>query len=110
MCPPETMVYVNPPYGRQDLTKWVVKMIAEAGLGCEIVALLPSSTGTKWFHSITATAQALHFWGPGRLSFGNAPPGAPGDRPSIDNVLAYWGKRPHRFLDAFSGAGLGVRP
>jgi hypothetical protein len=72
------------------------------------VALLPVSTSTKWFARVGQTAQALCFVHK-RLHFGNPPPGAPGNRPSIDNLLAYWGNRPHRFLAAFESAGLGVR-
>jgi hypothetical protein len=101
------LVFVNPPYGRQDLARWVDKMVAEAAAGCEIVALLPSSTGTKWFAKIAASAQAVCFWGPGRLSFGNPPAGKANDNPSIDNLVAYWGPHAFRFLAAFADVGHG---
>ena len=105
------LVFVNPPYGRGELAKWMDKCAAEAGrlhlTDIEVIALVPASTGARWFHEALAYASALVLWGPGRISFGNGPPGN-GGAPSIDSALIYWGDRPHRFLDAMSGAGRGV--
>lgn len=101
------IVFCNPPYGRGELSAWITKCCQEADHGCEIIALVPASTGARWFHKALAYASALCLWGPGRISFGNGPPGN-GGAPSIDSALIYWGDRPHRFLDAMSGAGRGV--
>jgi len=48
----EGRVWLNPPYGR-GIAKWLEKAQDELENGeAEIVvALLPNSTGTKWFHS-----------------------------------------------------------
>lgn len=102
------LVFVNPPYGRGELSAWIEKCEAEARGGCEVIALVPASTGSNWFHGALVSAAALVLWGPGRISFGNPPPGEAIARPSIDSAVIYWGQRPHRFVDAFRGRGLAV--
>jgi hypothetical protein len=101
------VAYVNPPYGTKELPLWVDKMVVEAARDCEIVALLPARTSTRWFQKVALTCQALHWWGPGRIAFGNPPPWSEGNAPSVESLLAYWGPNPSRFLIAFAGAGHG---
>ena len=42
--------YCNPPYGRTNITQWLKKARSEQGKGVTSVFLLPSRTGTIWFH------------------------------------------------------------
>ncbi len=42
--------FVNPPYGRDSITLWLEKAYRESMHGITSVFLLPSRTGTKWFH------------------------------------------------------------
>lgn len=102
------LVYVNPPYGR-ELPKWTAKMAGEGVAGAEIVALLPAYTGPKWMHeNVFATARAALLWGPGRIRFGNPPPEGESS-PTMDNFVAYWGRRPLAFFRAFEGCGQRLR-
>jgi len=43
--------FVNPPYGR-NIEKWVAKALLEALRGTTVVLLLPSRTGTRWWHDL----------------------------------------------------------
>jgi len=44
------VVYVNPPYSRGNIDKWVRKCYEESRNGPTVVALLPVSTSSSWFH------------------------------------------------------------
>lgn len=43
-------VYVNPPYKRGHISKWVEKCAKEHKKGCKIILLIPAYTDTKYFH------------------------------------------------------------
>ena len=43
-------VWLNPPYGRGVIDKWVEKAFNAGGRSCIVVALLPARTDTRWFH------------------------------------------------------------
>jgi site-specific DNA-methyltransferase (adenine-specific) len=88
------LVYVNSPYGR-ELPEWVVKCVAEAALGAEMVALVPSRTDTRWFNAALDSCQALAFWR-GRVKFRGAKDCAP-----FPSALFYWGARQWEFAVAF---------
>lgn len=46
-----TWTFCNPPYGRRNgLTDWLDKAIFEQQKGIKSILLLPSRTGTIWFH------------------------------------------------------------
>ena len=63
-------VFLNPPYGRQ-IVRWMKKAAQEIEYGHAevIVALLPASVGTNWFHQYVYP-YAQHMWFVhGRLSF-----------------------------------------
>lgn len=45
-------VFVNPPYGRGVVAKWVLKAILESRRGVTSVMLLPSYTGSPWWHDL----------------------------------------------------------
>ena len=69
-------VFMNPPYGR-GMAPWIEKAYEE---GCKdrtkVLALIPSRTDTKWFHSYCMKAQDIKFL-KGRLKFGDSKNGAP---------------------------------
>ena len=48
--PNDRFVYVNPPYTRGSIAKWVEKCSIEHQKGCSIGLLIPSYTDTKYFH------------------------------------------------------------
>src|SRR5687768_9890212 len=43
-------VWMNPPYGRGVIGNWMAKAAATAAAGATVVCLVPSRTGTRWFH------------------------------------------------------------
>jgi site-specific DNA-methyltransferase (adenine-specific) len=45
-------VFLNPPYGRGRIQPWLEKAISEAKAGALVVALLPSYTGSPWWHDL----------------------------------------------------------
>lgn len=54
--------WMNPPYGRgQDVYSWVEKAYSSAMQGTVGVALLPSSTDTKWFHEFCLRSDEIRF-------------------------------------------------
>ena len=48
--PTNKPVYVNPPYTRGSISKWVEKCYLEHSKGCEIILLIPAYTDTAYFH------------------------------------------------------------
>lgn len=69
-------VFCNPPYGRQQIGKWVQKAYDESKKpGTSVVMLLPARTDTKWFHDycMKGTVEFLR----GRLKFGDSKNAAP---------------------------------
>lgn len=44
------IVFVNPPYSRGTIDKWMKKCYEESLKGVVVVALIPVSTSSKWFH------------------------------------------------------------
>lgn len=45
-------VFLNPPFGRGVIQRWVAKAIDEARAGATVVCLLPSYTGSPWWHDL----------------------------------------------------------
>jgi hypothetical protein len=84
------LAYVNPPYGGA-LRPWSEKMAGEASLGCQIITLVPSSTGTRWWRMLLSVASCVCFVA-GRLQHLDcaADPDFD-DRPA---QLDFWGTRP----------------
>ncbi len=97
------LVFCNPPYGK-ELPPCIDKMCTEGERGTEIVALIPSSTDTKWWHKVVNSADAGVFV-QGRIAFDNPPPGSKGDAPSMVSFVAYWGPQVEAFFDAFGDMG-----
>ena len=70
-------VFVNPPYSKQQLKKWVEKGYLE-GLkeNTLVVMLIPARTDTRYWHDFVMKAKEIYFI-KGRLKFGNSKNSAP---------------------------------
>jgi site-specific DNA-methyltransferase (adenine-specific) len=76
-CGWATVNFLNPPYNQ--IKTWLQKALLEYYKGKTIVALLPSRTGTDWFHScILPHATEIRFIR-GRLQFDDCGVNAPFD-------------------------------
>lgn len=69
-------VFVNPPYSRGNIDEWMKKCVEEYKKGVFIVALLPVSTSSTWFHEYVLPYADLEFLR-GRVRFVGAPYTAP---------------------------------
>lgn len=93
------LVYVNPPYSRGNLPKWVPRCAVE---GDEVIALVPADTSTEWFASaVWELAQAVCFIR-GRVTYfekGQPRIGKDGRIMAAPHgsALVYYGTRPARF-------------
>lgn len=79
------LVFCNPPYGLTGLRRWASKIVKEAELGVEIIALLPARPGSAWWSKL-CSAQPTICLLRGRLTFLGAPSPAP-----FPSVLFYFG-------------------
>lgn len=54
-------VFMNPPYSRGNIEKFVIKLIAsyEEGLVYEAVTIVNNATETRWFHHLLRVASAV---------------------------------------------------
>ena len=69
-------VWMNPPYGR-DVGQWVGKAVIESLLGhCDVVALLPVRTDTRWWQDWVKYASKVVLL-KGRVTFVGANASAP---------------------------------
>lgn len=94
------LAYVNPPYGRGHMRRWVTKIAIEAAKGCQIVALVKSDHSTRWWDVLMGAADArcelaerVRFVG-GRHGSGTFP-----------STVFYAGHNPHRFASVFEAVG-----
>lgn len=71
-------VFVNPPYTKRQIEKWVKKSFEEASKNdcTRVTLLLPVRTSCKWFHKYCLYAKEIIFI-EGRIKFGGAEWGAP---------------------------------
>ena len=69
------VVWLNPPYGK-TIGLWLAKAEAASNAGAILVALIPSRTDTRWWHSIVMGASEIRYL-PGRLRFGGCANSAP---------------------------------
>jgi site-specific DNA-methyltransferase (adenine-specific) len=53
------VVFMNPPYGRKVVDRWVAKAYAEND--ATVVCLLPARTETVWWHTYVMRAQEIRF-------------------------------------------------
>lgn len=70
LTPYGTTVWVNPPYAPQVLAQFLTRAAATADAGTPVVALVPASTGTNWWHQSVVQANADVEFLRGRLVFG----------------------------------------
>lgn len=70
LTPKGATVWVNPPYAPPVLTKFLTRAAATAAAGTPVVALVPASTGTNWWHRTVVEAGASVEFIRGRLVFG----------------------------------------
>lgn len=64
-------VFVNPPYSRGNIDKWMKKCYEESLNRTRIVALIPVSTSSKWFHDYVWNKCEIIFY-KGRIRFNGA--------------------------------------
>ena len=69
--------FLNPPYSQIKI--WLKKALNEHGKSRTVVALLPSRTGTDWFHECVLPYAAEIRFIRGRLQFDNCGVNAPFD-------------------------------
>lgn len=92
-------VFMNPPYGRGIIDRWVTKLVAEHRKGNvpEAIALVPARPGSQWFQGLRDFPVCFV---EGRLTFiGNQ---APAPFPS---ALVYLGDDIGRFVQHFAQVG-----
>ncbi len=96
--------FVNPKYS--DPAPWVRKCLEEAARGCEVVLLVPSDSGVRWFQDAWRGCDAVclpdH-----RLAFLDAK-GKPAKGNRGSSAIFYFGDRGKRFLAAFHDFGVVV--
>lgn len=78
-------VFLNPPYGRGVIDKWVEKSYRESRLrNALVVALLPARTDNAWWHNYVMLADEVRLV-KGRIKFEGAVSGAP-----FPSCVAIW--------------------
>ena len=65
------IVFVNPPYSRGIIDLWMEKCYNESLKGILIVALIPVSTSSKWWHNYVWKKSKIIFY-KGRIRFKGA--------------------------------------
>jgi phage N-6-adenine-methyltransferase len=85
VCWKDQRVFVNPPYSRDNIDKWVEKCYKESK-HATVVALLPVSTSAKWWHRWIVGKAELRFI-ERRVRFVGAPYTSP-----FSSVIVVWGR------------------
>ena len=83
--PQDKVIYVNPPYSRGQISKWVKKAHDEFLKGCSIIMLIPSYTDTVYFHEFIYGIAEISFI-KGRLKFKGYE-----NSSSFPSMFVYWG-------------------
>jgi len=96
------LTYCNPPYGRGHADAWACKIVHEAELGCEVIALTRGDMSTRSARLLINAAHAVCF--PPRIKF----KGATGS-PNFSNAIFYFGPRRETFKQAFHDLGPVIR-
>jgi phage N-6-adenine-methyltransferase len=99
LCPPDELIYVNPPYSRGMLAKWAAKVVHSAQQGREIIMLTPCDLGTIWATTLFNHADALAGWR-GRIAF-EFPNGEYDVGAKQPSLLWYFGERGKRIKRIF---------
>ncbi|MDG4603633.1 MAG: DNA N-6-adenine-methyltransferase [Defluviicoccus sp.] len=97
-------IWLNPPYAQPDITRFIVKLLAEisAGRATEAILLTHNYTDTGWFHAAAGQCAALCFTR-GRIRF----VGASGEiaAPTQGQAFFYFGPGLERFRTSFASFG-----
>jgi len=103
-------VWMNPPYSRALIGRFVNKLIDEytSGRCTEAIVLTNNSTDTAWFAALAAHATAVCF-PKGRLRF-YKPTGEMGRTPPQGQMFTYLGRNTDRFHGAFQSLGFVGHP
>jgi phage N-6-adenine-methyltransferase len=65
------VVFCNPPYSRGNIDRWMKKCYEENQKGVIVVALIPVSTSSKWWHEYVWRKAEIRFY-KGRIRFQGA--------------------------------------
>lgn len=66
------VAWCNPPYGSDELPRWLAKAWSESRRGATVVVLVPARTDAGWWHDFALRASEIRFVR-GRLRFSGAP-------------------------------------
>lgn len=102
-------VWLNPPYNRALLSRFVVKLVEEwtSGRVQQAILLTHNYTDTEWFHAAAWAARAICF-PRGRVHF--LSPAGDECSPTQGQAFFYFGHDDAGFRQAFADFGLIVRP
>ncbi|MDE2101903.1 MAG: adenine methyltransferase [Patescibacteria group bacterium] len=78
-------VFMNPPYDRKEIKRWVKKAHEEANEKTLVVGLLPASTCSSWFHQHIYGKAEIRFI-KGRVRFVGSQHNAP-----FPSMIVIWG-------------------
>ena len=102
LCRPGELVFVNPPYGRGELSRWASKVVESRGL--EVLVLTPCDLGTRWARVLfQGGARALCGWH-GRIAFVR-PDGTYETGAKQPSLFWYFGARIDLFRMCFESRG-----
>jgi ParB family chromosome partitioning protein len=98
-------VWLNPPYARDLIDRFVDKLLSEiaAGRTQQAIMLTNACTDAAWFRRALAASSAvcltkrIRFW---------APDGRPSGSPTQGQSIMYYGPAVERFKAAFAGFGI----
>ena len=95
------LVFVNPPYSRGNLYKWMQKAHQEyqKDTNIQIILLIPADTSTKYFQEFVKKSNAVCFLKK-RVKFIGA-----GGSPKFPSALVYFGLNSVGFEDTFANYG-----
>ena len=102
---PKEQCFVNPPYDRGQIVRWVDKATREDPFvrerGAFITMLVPADPSTAAFQSAWRSCNAFCLWG-SRLQF----LGSRGDSNPWPSVIWFWGRQAHRFCHFLEPHGI----
>jgi phage N-6-adenine-methyltransferase len=101
-------VWLNPPYSRDEMPRFIEKLVVEfqAGRVNEAIVLSNSYTDTSWFHRLASFAAAICFTR-GRIHFVSL---NGGESPVHGQAFFYLGSNRAKFIEEFGAFGLVVLP
>jgi phage N-6-adenine-methyltransferase len=105
LAPPGSLIWVNPPYSRGMLRRWINACHAWGAFSDRhVMALIPSDLGSAAGQLAADTAYGLCFVR-GRLKFGT-PDGQCSAGAKQPSVIVYWGNHASKFSVVFAQLGV----